>query len=585
MKNYGVIIWGCIMWMLVSCVQDAQLEEARLVSVEIDVEVEDNGVRLVGRLQNVGDWPIELIGFHLEREWLLYDKKRIDIEKIKLDVNGSFETLVDKNLYEGLSCKVYGYAMVGGNMYRSQSESFVAKGAAPMQVQQVEQHPDKNPTYGELVVRGQNLSRIPHWIKLELDTTIVGQQSFQLEECTEERLVFKYNCNHIGTFPLRLQIGDQSQRLQDKLEIKGPVLTGIPESVDVGIPVEFTFEDPYGMVGNYWGADVLQGNGYVEWIHRGNKTYALFHSDSPSMVVQFFYSTPVYYPPVEIKITDSWEKLYEIKGGLNPQLMWKDYACCVTEEDIMLMHVPTGKIDRYPQEIVKDYWVDSQYSPRVVIADDVLYACYYIIYAENQEWKYSTLVLSFDLHARQLHTLGVLPDEEKIGLSDTREGYAAVAQKGDELYLFYNSLCKVVTWNMKTNACKVQDTNGYPSLYLYNQCEDKIYYTGHDGYKSYIREVELGVWDSEKAVASWDFYSSAQIGSFVVDGYYYRDAPMRRSALDAQSGLAEIEYLGYPQETYKNECTILPGESGIWCYDRKKSVYLYKGKFYPLISK
>lgn len=315
MKNYGIIICGCIMWMLVSCVQDAQLEEARLVSVEIDVKVEDNGVRLVGRLQNVGDWPIELIGFYLEREWQFsVFEKKIDLEKIELDVNGSFETLVDKNLYEGLSCKVYGYAIVGGRKYRSQSESFIAKGAAPMQVQRVELNPYRQPIRGELVVQGQNLSRFSDWIELKLDTTIVGYQNFRLKECTEERLVFEYSCAHIGTFPLRLQIGDQSQRLQDKLEIKGPILKGIPESVDVGVPIEFIFEDPYLMVDHFLGADVLQGNGYLQWVQQGNKKYVLFYSDSPSMVVQFiFWPDPrvlynfVYCSPVEIKINDSGE--------------------------------------------------------------------------------------------------------------------------------------------------------------------------------------------------------------------------------------------------------------------------------------
>ena len=582
MKKYSYMLLGCMMWMFGSCVQDAQLEEVTLASVELEVKVENDGVKLMGQIQNVGKWPVEQYGFYLEREWQMYGNKKTDIENIVLDASGAFETWVDNNLYDGLSCKVYSYAKIGGSLYRSQSESFVAKGAAEMLVESMEQHPDKNQVYGELVIQGKNLTRLSHLVKLELDTTIVGQQSFRLEECTEERLVFRYDCNHIGTFPLRLQIGDQSKRLQEHLEIKGPVLKGIPESIDVGVPVEFVVEDPYGMAGKYWGADILQGNGYVECIQQGNKQYAMFHSDSPSLVVQFFCSTPVYYPPVEIKITNPWEKQYDFTGGLRPQRMWKDYACTVSEEDIALMHVPTGKIERYPQEIVKDYWVDSQYSPKVVIADDVLYACYYIIYSENSEWKYSTLVLSFDLNTRQWNKLGVLPDEEKIGLAQTRSSYRAVAKKGDELYLFYDFLCKVVAWNMKTNACEVHDVslwepNDYP-LFI-GQWKDNVYFWRFDGY---IRELELGVWNSDKVVANMDFITSNQVGNYLVDGYYYRDDPMRRSALDGESGLVTIEYLGYPQEAYKRICTILPCESGVWCYDRKGSVYCFKGEFSPV---
>ena len=583
MKKYSYLLLGCMMWMFVSCVQDAQLEEVTLASVGLEVKVENDGVKLMGQVQNVGDWPVEQYGFYLEREWQMYGDKKTDIENIVLDASGAFETWVDNNLYEGLSCRVYSYAKIGGGLYRSRSESFVAKGAAKMQVESLEQHPDENPVYGELVIQGKNLTRLSHLIKLELDTAIVGQQSFRLEECTEERLLFRYNCNHIGTFPLRLQIGDQSQRLQDSLEIKGPELKGIPESIDVGVPVEFVVDDPYGMMSGYWGADILEGNGRVEWLESGGKTYALFHSDSPSLLVQFLYSGPVYFPPVEVKLTSSWEKRYDYTGEIRPQLMWKDYACTVTEEDITLMHVPTGKIEKYTQEVVEDYWVVSQESPRVVIADDVVYACYYIIYTENQSAKHSTLVMSFDLDTRQWSNLGVLPDEEKIGLPKTYTGYGGVAKKGDELFLFYRELCKVVAWNIKTDVCEVHDVplwepNDYPSFF--NQWEDNIYFGNYD---SYIHELKLGVWTSDNVVARWGTRSSEQIGSFVVDGYYYQDSPMRRTALDGKSGLVETECLGYPQEAMGRSFTILPCESGIWCYDRERSFYLYNGDF-PVVK-
>ena len=453
-----------------------------------------------------------------------------------------------------------------------------------MQIESMYVQPDKHQVTGTLVLQGKNLSRFSHLVELKLDTVIAGEQSFRLVKCSEEELTFNYTCCHIGSFPMRLAIGDQSQRLHDKLEIKGPVFNEIPESIGIGVPIELKVKDPYGMRFSYFKAEVQGNNVLQDRLYYGGKEYITFETDSPSITVQFVGNAQhlIYFPPIEIKMESPWEKQYNFEGALEPQLMWKDYACIIAEEEIKLVHIPTGKIDTYPQDIVKSYFKEWGYTTiKVTLLDDIVYVCYYILDVKDIASRKYTVALSFDLKTRQWNNLGILSDEKIFGQPRASETYNAIAQEGDEIYLFYRYLCKVVVWNTKTDIFEIQDIslwepNTYPNLL--GQWKDNFYFIDRD-----IREVKLGDWESDKAVAYGDFETSNQIGSYLKDGYYYQDAPMRRCALDSDTGLVEIEYLGYPKETYKrSRCTILPCDSGIWCYDREGSVYRYTGNFYPI---
>lgn len=541
-------------FVLVSCVEDAELGEKDSVNSVVTAKVNEQSVLLHTNIGgfNIQDEVTER-GFVITRmdndsEWEME-------ETIKLPLDGPFESTVDNDLWRGLQCKAYAYVIAGRKKFRTATIDFRPQMGAKPIIKSVK-ITNQEGINGTIEIEGDHLGRNSHNISLEVVENVLGKVICNPRTCTTNKIYFTFACCNIGTFTLRLNVNGYSTVLDQKITVDCAHLNNFNPNPVFGMPtpIDITVDNGRKNSVNCVLDHTLKLTSSNKLLADGSWT-TVFTGKGKKHTASVSYNDglyDIYFPDQEVNYTYAWKQVATLKSDITPQTFaagraWQFYGD-ITDPwggvRLLGLDPETGEVKKYKYPKTNLTINGHSGNFKAFGVGNVVYclASYYTGDCWDGGYAYTRL-LEFNPATEEWKDLVDIPAKHQID-SDT---YRSFAKVGNTFY-FASITGQTAVWNSVTNELTLDESVDMTAYY------DE--FCGYDDSNFYYH------WNAIEAISFLDFRTKKVVvpnrfdvhykfpyehyyscNSFVHNGFLYHGCLGSAQNL---SDMKDVRYYGLP---------------------------------------